>query len=135
MQAPRLHPRDNRFSKVLNMQFSLDIDFDPIQQDLDVESRDTRFVHIEVGKLFAGHAHEDDGVAGIYCAEVAAKLPDDMAAACALGAFHSTFVVHWPESFRLNVFDIATLRNIEPDTDVDWVDLGKSCVNIEYLGA
>ena len=117
------------------MQHSLDFDFVLTPQRLDVESSDTRFVHIEVGKLFAVHAYEDEGVAGIYCAEVSANFSDDIKAACALGAFHSTFVVHWPESFRFNVFDIATLRNLEPDMDVDWIELGKSCINIEYLGA
>ena len=118
----------------MNIQYSLDLPFDFGPQTPDGEIGDTRFVHIEVSKLFAGHAHEDEGVAGIYCAEVPAEFHDSTAAACALGAFHSSFVVHWPESFRFNVFDIATLRNLEPDMDVDWVELGKSCINIEYLG-
>lgn len=116
------------------MQFSLNLDFSSNSPGSNLETVVTRFVHIEVGKLFIGCAQEDDGVAGIYCAEVPAKLPDDMAAACALGAFHSTFVVNWPESFRFNAFDIATLRNLEPNMDVDWVGLGKLCIDIEYLG-
>lgn len=109
------------------MQYSLDL-------GLPAPTRvvgDTRLLHVKVDKLFSGDAFEDEGAAGFYCAEVPVDLEDGMAAACALGAFHSTFVVNWPESFRFTVFDAEAHSRLEPDADVDWIELGRSCVNIE----
>jgi hypothetical protein len=92
----------------------------------------TRSVHIHVEELWLTAAPEDEGVAGVYCAEVPAHLSDGMAAACALGAFHSTYVVNWLESFEFTVRDFRTGQELEPDEDVDWIELGKSCFDIDY---
>jgi hypothetical protein len=104
----------------------------------------TRTVHIHVEEVWPRHALDDEAdadgdendndVAGIYRAEVPADLGDSMAAACALGAFHSTFVVNWLETFVFTVRDVMTFGVLEPDEEVDWIELGKSCFDIEYLG-
>lgn len=112
------------------MQYTLDLGLPPPETAIG----DTRSLLIKVDKLFHGDAFDDDGVAGFYGAEVPVELEDGMAAACALGAFHSTFVVNWPESFRFTVVDVETQRELQPDTEVDWVALGKSCIDIEPLG-
>lgn len=112
------------------MQYSLDLGLPAPEAAVS----DTRSLLIKVDKLFSGDACDDEGVACFYGAEVPFELEDDMAAACALGAFHSTFVVNWVESFRFTVLDAETKRELQPDTGVDWVALGKSCIDIERLG-
>ena len=93
-----------------------------------------RLVQIEVDTHFGANAVDDEGVAGVYRAQVPASLSDSMAAACALGAFHSTFVVNWLESFRFAVYDFESEQLLEPDKHVDWSELGKLCFDLEYLG-
>jgi hypothetical protein len=93
-----------------------------------------RILHISVDAFFEGVAVEDEGVAGLYRAEVPADLEDHLAAACALGAFHSNFVVNWPDSFTFTVFDDETGEELKPDMVVDWIELGRSCIDIEFLG-
>jgi len=112
------------------MQYSLDLD---ITLEDSVSST-FRLVQIEVDTHFGADAVDDEGVAGIYRAQVPASLCDSMAAACALGAFHSTFVVNWLESFRFAVYDFGSEQPLEPDKHVDWTELGKLCFDIEYLG-
>lgn len=94
---------------------------------------DTRIVHIHVEEVDLGDAPDDEGVAGVYIAEVPAEYDDGTAAACALGAFHSSYVVNWLESFTFTVYDALTGQELEADEAADWIELAKSCIVIDYV--
>jgi len=116
------------------MQYSLDFGLELPQTNQQPQTGHWRVVRIEVDPLHAFDMLEDLDAAGVYQAEVSADFADDLAAACALGAFHTAVVVNWPEGFLFRVFDKETDQPLKPNSEADWARLGMSCINFECMG-
>lgn len=82
------------------------------------------YIEVTTWQDFDDLYEEDQGALGSFKVCVPRHLSPSIAAAAAMGAFHSTIPIKYLDSFEYEVSD-QNGRVIEPDYDADWYDLAE----------